>query len=68
LVALGAFVGLIIIGAIIGGFMAPGPAYSLGQMAAPVYIILAIVAFFYSKKKFDQKKRPESTQSSASPE
>jgi len=55
--ALGTFVGLIIVGFLIGGFMAPGPAYALGQMAAPVDIVLAIVVFFYAKRRFNKKKK-----------
>jgi hypothetical protein len=62
LVALGAFVGLMIVGVLIGGFMARGPAYALGRMGAPMDIILAIVVFFHSKKKFDQKKKAVNAQ------
>lgn len=57
LAALGAFVGLIVVGILIGTFMAPGPAYALGQMVALLDIVLAISVFFYAKRKFDKKKK-----------
>ena len=56
LYALGAFVALIVIGMFVGGFLAPGVAYALGQMAAPVDIVLAIVVFFYAKRRLGRKK------------
>ena len=65
LAALGVLVALIVVGALIGGFVGPGPAYVLGRMMAPVDIILVVVAFFYAKRRFDRKKKPTQPQQPA---
>lgn len=54
-VAVGTFVALLLVGSIAGGFLGTQRAYALGQMLAPVYLILTILAFIWAKKKFDRR-------------